>query len=124
MRRSIQIIKWWPIVMTLIMMIGLICVLFNASIMTYTGPLFGICFFTSLCWYYFSLDFKFCFWHRLFILNLAINSLIVLYDKIYHIPFVFYMRGLILLCCITILVSSILYFTYGCFKINTKGIVK
>jgi len=120
-RRSIQIIKWWPIITTFMVMIGLILILFSVNIYSILSPLFGICFFTSCCWYFFSLDFKFCFWHRLFIINLAVISLIVLFDKnVHQIGFIFYVRGLILLCCSTILASASLYFRYGCFEKKLK----
>ena len=125
MRTAIQLIKWWPVLTTIVVMWAFILILFGVSVNNFTSPIFGCSLFTSICWWYFSKAFKFCFWHRLFIINLAVISLIVLFDKnVHQIGFIFYVRGLILLCCTTILVSSILYFRYGCFKINIKGIVK
>ena len=125
MRTAIQFVKWWPIITTIVMMVSLILTLSDFKTMSYLSPIFGCSLFTSICWWYFSKAFKFCFWHRLFILNLIVISLIVLIDKnIHHFEYIMYVRGLILLCCITILVSSTLYFRYGCFKTNPKSITK
>lgn len=121
---AIQIVKWWPVVTMFMVMAGLILILFGVNFYGVLSPIFGCSLFTSICWWYFSKAFKFCFWHRLFILNLIVISLIVLIDKnIYHFEYIVYVRGLILLCCATILTSSILYFRYGCFqRVIKKGI--
>ena len=125
MRGIIQLVKWWPILTTFAVMFGMVTILFNVNTYSFITPIFGCSLFTSICWWYFSKAFKFCFWHRLFILNLIVISLIVLIDKnIHHFEYIMYVRGLILLCCVTILVSSTLYFRYGCFKSNFKSVTK
>ena len=121
MRGIIQLVKWWPVLTTFAVMIGMVTILFNVNTYSFITPIFGCSLFTSICWWYFSKAFKFCFWHRLFIINLALISLIVLFDKnVHQIGFIFYVRGLILLCCSTILASASLYFRYGCFEKKLK----
>jgi len=125
MRGVIQFVKWWPVVTTLFILVGMATILCGVNLYSFIAPIFGCSLFTSVCWWYFSKAFKFCFWHRLFILNLIVISLIVLFDKnVHQIGFIVYVRGLILLSCTTILVSSVLYFRYGCFKTNPKGASK
>ena len=125
MRATIQLVKWWPIVTTLVVMVSLFSYLVGFSISGYASPLFGCSLFTAFCWLFFSKAFKFCLWHRLFIYNLALVSIIVIVNNnIYKLIPIFYVRSILLLCCSTILISSILYFRYGCFKSNFKGVTR
>lgn len=124
--KTSELVKWWPIITNLVVLAAFLCALFNAKIYDITSPLFGASLTTAVFWYYFSIEYKFCFWHRLLIINLIIVSLIVLINNIlirfgFRIENYFYIRLIIIICLISIFLSAFLYLRFGSQKkCNTK----
>jgi len=125
MRRSIRNIKMWPITTNFVIFVAFLFALFDTKIYDITSPLFGVCLYASYCWYGFSVDFKFCKWHRVLIANLALVSVVVLLNNIA----IRFDSGIEKLTLIRLILSSttlfsfiatILYFKHGLFKITIK----
>lgn len=82
MNKSINYIKWWPIITNLVILVAFLFALFGIKIYDITSPLFGVCLLMCYYWWRFSIDFKFCLWHRILIANLSIVSIVVLFNNI------------------------------------------
>lgn len=121
MRRSISNIKMWPIITNFVIFVAFLFALFDNKIYDITSPLFGVCLLVSYYWYGFSIDFKFCSWHKVLILNLALISIIVLLNNI-AIRFdngmgkLTLIRLVLSLTTLFSLISRILYRKHGTFK--------
>ena len=121
-------VKWAPILVTLVMGLAFVFALNGQyEYLEHLAGKFG-CALLILPFYMWesSNRYRFCYWHKAFIVNVALVSLAanLKVDLGLMETYLVYCRIVLLVIIVGILVSSILYFRYGCFKINTKGIVK
>ena len=123
MRGLINSIKWTPVIITLAMIIAFIFALCSNSIIEHISPKFG---YSMIClWplWIGSRVMKFCLWHRILIVNLFVIMLLVnINNDIMLIPFLWNIRFILLISTVSLLVSTFLYFKYGCFtSSSSKG---
>lgn len=84
-------------------------------------PIFGHALFIDICFLIMSMVMKFCFWHRLLILNLITTIVIEWINvNVYTINSALYIRMIFGLSCSVLLISTILYSKYGWFKKHVK----
>jgi len=68
-----------------------------------------------------SFFFKFCYWHQTLIYSLlSVNLLEWINNRWYHFPAIDSVRAVLLLICIFVTISAILYYKYGCFTRSPK----
>ena len=88
-------------------------------------PIFGHALLIDICFLIMSSVMRFCFWHRLLILNLIATIVLEWISvNVYQINSLFYIRTLFGLSCSVLLISTILYSKYGWFKQRAKRIGK
>lgn len=117
----VRIVKFWPIVTNLIVLLALYMSILDISISKFTYPIFGHSLLIDICFLIMSYKMHFCFWHKLLIYNLIAIILIEWIDvNIFSFEYMIYIRTLLALSCYSILTSIILYFRYGWFKKSVK----
>jgi hypothetical protein len=111
MRAILKIVKYWPVVTNLSVATAFGFALINIHISSYLSPLLGTSIITALCFLMLSMYFKFCWWHRILIINLIAVSLIVFIDKnIYSFESITYIRIVLFSTISAMLISGFLYF--------------
>ena len=122
MRNTITVIKYWPVVTTLVIMLAFVFELLEMSIFNVLSPLFGCSLFMAICFYFISKLLRFCLWHRILIINLIVISVITFVNiNIYRFQNIIVIQTCLLVSCISIITSLILYLKYGCFKHTIKA---
>ena len=107
--RCIAITRWYPIVTTLMLAIGLLSLLFNSELYRFIVPLFGCAFFMSVKEMYFSYHYKFCIWHQFLLLILVVISLIAFLKQFDIFKDLVSIRILLLLNILSLLIAWIIY---------------
>ena len=121
MKQSINNVKWYPIIANIVILIAFLFALIDIKIYDITSPLFGTCLLISHYWWRFSIDFKFCVWHRVLIANLALVSSIVLLNNIAtmfncNIKYETFIRLILFITIILSLIATKIYHKHGTFK--------
>jgi len=120
MKWILRIVKAWPIITNLSILLILIFHILEVSISNLMYPIFGHSLFVDILFLMMSYKLKFCFWHKLLILNLiAIIGIEWISVNLCIIDSVFYIRLLFTLTSVTLLTSTVLYSKYGMFKKHT-----
>src|SRR5659263_176389 len=114
-----QFVKWMPIVVTLVMALAFFfAIMGNTDYLKHLSPKFGASLVVLPYMWYSSNRYRFCYWHKAFIACIAFVVLIInINSDFYKIPYLEYCWIILLILCISIPISAILYFSYGCFKI-------
>jgi len=123
LRVSIRLIKLFPIISTLAIIIAFVLMLSGVSIINLISIPTASPMFVCVLLYFLSKAFKFCKWHRILIINLFLVALISWINlEFYRLSNILIIRIVLLISTTSILVATILYFKYGCFKSSiTKG---
>ena len=123
MKRSIAIIKYLPVIMNISIVIGCILSLLYIPNASFMHPLFGFSILISIALWFLSLDFKFCNWHRVLIVNIFITSLIVFIDKnIHSFESITYIRILLISTALASFISALLYFSIERIILKVKSL--
>lgn len=77
LKSVLWIVKYSPIITNIAVMVGLIFTFTNYKLINHLSPNFSCALFTAVGWWVFSKHYRFCFFHRLLIINLAFISLLV-----------------------------------------------
>lgn len=119
MKASVRLLKITPIVLTLYVAIVMVLSLLNVEVVI-LDRVFSHSVFMDVFLFHFSKRFKFCAWHRILIVNLLLQAIIQMIDV--WSDFTIEYTIMIMISSVVLLVSSILstilYFKYGCFKID------
>lgn len=119
MKSTVRIIKLTPIIVNLYLIASLICSLFDVDIANLSFITGHSMYMDAMLWSV-SKRFKFRAWHRILILNMFIQAAIQALD--YYMDFtlgfwyVFSISALVMI--VSMITSTILYFKYGCCKIE------
>lgn len=119
-RQLIRITKWYPIITTLMLTIGLVFLIYDITLYKFITPLFGCSFFMSMKEFCFSWKYKFCLWHQLLLLNLIIISLIAFIKAFDVFQDLISIRILLLINVISILLSYYIYLLISKIKCHAK----
>lgn len=118
---GIALVKWFPIISTLVIIISFSAALINVPIIVniLSYP-FGAPINTCILLLVLSKVFKFCIWHRVLIVNLLIIAIFAWINCIYRISSDLTNIWIILLIAsISALLSLIIYLQYGWTRIST-----
>lgn len=125
MKRSVKIVKYVPIVMNIAIMIGCILSLCYVQSSSFMHPLFGFSVLVSIALWFLSVDFKFCAWHRILIVNIFVVSLIVFIDKnIYSFRNLTYIRILMISTVMSSFISALLFLKIKNITLKIKSLWK
>ena len=118
----ICLVKIYPIIVTMSIMIGLIYCMFGVNVSNITYPIFGHSLFIDVIMLFFSLKFMFWRWHQALLVNLIFIISIEWFsvNKGFMPNVKDYITLLSTMISITILTSTILYYKHGCFKTSFK----
>lgn len=119
MKNTVRIIKISPIVINLYITIVLVLSLLNIELISVDYILGHSLLVDALLWNL-SKRFKFCTWHRILITNLFIQSFIQLIDVYSNFAIEIWIIFAVSVISIIVsaITSTILYFKYGCCKIE------
>ena len=117
MRKKILIglIKYYPIVANINLLALLVFQLFNIDLNGITGYITGCVLWPTIILVILSKDLGFCAWHRILLYNTIAYAIICLLDKL-HIEFNYYIYMALIFNVLAIIVATILYVRYGCYK--------
>ena len=110
----IAIFKYYPIVFTLWILINMI----GFWIYPVTNMFLGGCFIFSILSWKLSVDLYFCTWHRVLLLNQMIYLFLQMLNEL-NIQFNYYLYMALIFNIIAIILATILYAKYGCYKKKT-----
>ena len=121
MRLAILSVKYLPAIMTLLLIVQCLLSLADVEYSNLISTIYGHSILYNLLLLSLSYAFRFCLWHRILIVNLIFINIIEWIDvNIYEFEALDYVLSILLLSLLTSLVSTILYFKYGCFSRNIK----
>lgn len=101
--------RWYPIVTSFFVTIGLLFLIFDIELYKFTIPLFGCSAFMSIKELWPSLYYKFCLWHQLLLIGLTLVSLIAFIKAFGLLDDLFTIRRLLLINFASIAISYIAY---------------
>jgi len=110
-RTWIAIFKFYPIIFTVWILINML----GYWIYPVTNMFLGGCFVFSLLSWKLSVDLYFCTWHRVLLLNQMIYLFLQLLSEL-NIEFNYYIYMALTFNMLAIIIATILYVKYGCFK--------
>lgn len=115
MKILIFIIKISPIIINFAILISLIFALFDRDISSFTYAIFGHSLYFDLLLLLLSVKMRFCFWHRLLIINMIIIITIEWIDINFNLisSSLCYIQSLLLLTCSSIIGAAILKYKHG-----------
>jgi len=114
-RTWILLFKFYPIVYNLWLLVGMIMCLTDKVYHDYGFIFIGGCFAFSLLSWKWSVDLHFCKWHRILILNQMIYLFFQLLSEL-NTEFNYYIYMALIFNVLAIIVATILYVRYGCYK--------
>lgn len=119
MKISVRLLKITPIVLTLYVAIVMLLSLLNIEIVI-LDRVFGHSIFMDVLLFHFSKRFKFCAWHRILIINLLLQAIIQIIDvwSDFTIEYIIIIMVSSVILLGSSILSTILYFKYGCCKIE------
>ena len=116
MKLIILLVKFFPVLITFLLILQCILSLLDVGIGCYVGAVYGNSLLYNLLLLVLSYAFRFCFWHRVLIFDLLLINCIVWADiNIYQFSSVRYVWMLIALLLTSSLISTYLYKRNGCF---------
>ena len=121
-------VKWAPILVTLVMGLAFVFALNGQyEYLEHLSGKFG-CALLILPFYMWesSNRYRFCYWHKAFIVNVALVSLAANLKVDFGLmeTYLNYCRIVLLITILGLVVSAVLYLKYGCFKSNFKSVTK
>lgn len=111
----IGLIKYYPIVANINLLILLVLQLFNIDLNGIAGYITGCVLWPTIILVILSKDLGFCAWHRILLYNTIAYAIICLLDKL-HIEFNYYIYMALIFNVLAIIVATILYVRYGCYN--------
>lgn len=119
MKSTVRLIKITPILINIYLLILLVCTFMNIELMD-TSYFLGHSMYLDMMLWSVSKRFKFCVWHRILIGNMFLQSLIQAIDYYMNFTLEFWIVFSIsaFLMILSAITSTILYFKYGCCKIE------
>lgn len=122
MRLAILSVKFVPILVSIALIIQCILALLDMRTTGFVSTIYGHSILYNAMLLALSKAFRFCFWHRVIILNLILINLIEWVDRnLFSFDSLQYVWMLIILLLASSLVATLLYIRYGCFKRNNKA---
>lgn len=115
MPMKIWLLKWYPVVTNIWLLVLLVAHLYEINLSQYTNMLFGGCLFISLMLYIDSVIYCFCAWHRVLIINQALYLLLQFINRL-GIEFNYYLYVALSITIFSLLLATFLYSKHGCFK--------
>jgi hypothetical protein len=117
MRRKtlIWLIKYYPIVANLNLLMLLILQLFNVNLHGITGYMVGCVVWPTIILVILSKELNFCAWHRVLLYNLIVYAFICVMDKC-DIEFNYYIYTALIFNIASIVTATILYSINGCYR--------
>jgi hypothetical protein len=124
MKLLVLIVKFFPVLITILLIFQCILSLLDVGIGRYVGAVYGNSLMYNLLLLILSYAFRFCFWHRVLIFDLLLINCIVWVDiNVYQFASVKYVWMLIVLLLTSSLISAYFYKKNGCFiHYNIKAI--
>ena len=107
--------KYYPIVANINLLVLLVLQLFNVNLNGITGYVVGCVIWPTIILVILSKMLNFCLWHRILLYNTIAYAIICLLDKL-HIEFNYYIYMALIFNVLAIIVATILYVKYGCYK--------
>ena len=117
MKLAILSVKFIPIIVTVALLLQCVMALFDVDISLKVATIYGHSILYNSMLLVLSKAFRFCYWHRIIILNLIVINVIEWTDRnLFSFDSLQYVWTLIILLLTSSLISALLYSRYGCFK--------
>jgi len=114
-RTWILLFKFYPIVYNLWILVGMLMCLLNKEYKDLGFLFIGGCFVSSILSWKWSVDLRFCRWHRILILNQMIYLFFQLLNEL-NTEINYYIYMALIFNIAAIIFATYLYYKYGCFS--------
>jgi len=115
MKGLINIVRIYPIICNIWILLSMIGQIFYVDLMEKTYPFFGQSFFTNMIILILSYKFRFCLWHRILIYSMTFTLFIETLN-IFGIENNYYFYIVLIYVFLSLVLSTFLYKINGCFK--------
>lgn len=118
MKSVLTLVKWYPIVLTVFVIVTTIGSFLYQGLDALLWPVFGHSIFSNGIMWVFSIKMHFCRWHRVLLANLMFVMVVTWFDvNLLCFPdAVQYLSWILSITAASVVLAAILYSRYGCFK--------